>query len=36
MNKTLSDEEMAEFSSKHASWSSAKAVAQDADDDMPF
>ena len=38
MNKTLSNEEMAEFSSKHASWGAAKAVAQDAanDDDMPF
>ena len=36
MNKTLSNEEMAEFSSKHASWGAAQAVAQDADDDMPF
>ena len=36
MNKTLSEEDMAEFSSRHASWSTAKAVVQDTDDDMPF
>ena len=37
MNKTLTEEEMAEFSTKHASWGRANAVAQDAaNDDMPF
>ena len=37
MNKTLTEEEMAEFSTKHASWGRANAVAQQAaDDDMPF
>ena len=38
MNQTLTDEQMAEFSSKHASWGRANAAVQDAatDEDMPF
>jgi hypothetical protein len=38
MNQTLTDEQMAEFSNKHASWGRANAAVQDAatDEDMPF
>ena len=38
MNQTLTDEQMAEFSNKHASWGRANTAVQDAatDEDMPF
>ena len=38
MNQTLSDEDMSEFSTRHAEWSKANSVAQNTkeDDDMPF
>jgi len=38
MNQTLTDEQMAEFSKKHAEWSKANSSMQNttADEDMPF
>tara|TARA_R100000655_G_scaffold77245_1_gene116291 strand:+ start:1743 stop:2324 length:582 start_codon:yes stop_codon:yes gene_type:complete len=38
MNQTLTDEQMAEFSSKHAEWSKANSAMQTTseDEDMPF
>ena len=38
MNQTLTDEQMSEFSEKHASWSKANSsiAASSNDDDMPF
>ena len=38
MNKTLTNEEMADFTSKHATWGRQNAIVQDAanDEDMPF
>ena len=38
MNQTLTNEQMAEFSEKHAAWSKSNTIAQNAanDEDMPF
>ena len=38
MNQTLTDEQMTEFSEKHAMWSKSNTIAQSAasDEDMPF